>query len=68
MCASDVCTQKTVYQKFELIWFKTHDFNAINMIIRTKTDVVVFFSYQVRAVMVQLYSGKGGGKQQLICI
>ncbi len=24
-CASDVCTQKTVYQKFKLIWFKTHD-------------------------------------------
>ncbi len=21
-CASDVCTQKTVYQKFKLIWFK----------------------------------------------
>ncbi len=38
-CALDVCTQKTVYQKFKLIWYKTHDFSAINMIIRTKTDV-----------------------------
>ncbi len=25
----DVCIQKTVYQKFKLIWFKMHDFSAI---------------------------------------
>ncbi len=28
-CDSDVCIQKTVYQKFKLIWFKMHDFSAI---------------------------------------
>ncbi len=35
-CASDVCAQKTVNQKFKLIWFKTHDFSVIDMIIKTK--------------------------------
>ncbi len=44
--ALDVCTQKTIYQKFKLIWFKTHDFSAINMIIRTKTDV--FSRYELK--------------------
>ncbi len=39
-CASDVCAQKTLYQKFKPIWFKTHDFSTINMIIKTKTDVI----------------------------
>ncbi len=34
--ASDVCAQKTVYQTFELIWFKMYDFRAIYMIIKTK--------------------------------
>ncbi len=34
--ASDVCAQKTVYQKFKLIWFKTHDFSIIDMIIKSK--------------------------------
>ncbi len=40
-----VCTQKTTYQKFKLIRFKTHDFSTINMIIRIKTDV--FSRYQL---------------------
>ncbi len=53
--ASDVCTQKTVYQKFKLIWFKTYDFSAINMIIRTKTDVCSRYKLN------QLYSEKGAG-------
>ncbi len=35
-CATDVCAQKTVCQKFKLIWFKTHDFSVIYMIIKTK--------------------------------
>ncbi len=66
-CASDVCAQKTVNQKFKLIWFKTHDFSVIDMIIKTKQ---MFFSrvFEVRAVKAQPYSGKGGGEQQLICI
>ncbi len=34
--AKDVCAQQTVYQKFKLIWFKTRDFSAIDMIIKTK--------------------------------
>ncbi len=33
LCALYVCSQKTVCQKFKVIWFKTHDFSAINMII-----------------------------------
>ncbi len=44
-CASDFCAQ-TVYQKFILIWFKTDDISAINMIIRTKTDV--FSRYKLK--------------------
>ncbi len=54
-CASDVCTQKTIYQKFKLIWFKTHDFSTINMIIRTKTDV--FSRDELKAALFW----KGGG-------
>ncbi len=61
--ASDLCAQKTVYQKFKLIWFKTHDFSAIDLIIKTKQIV-----FEVWAVKAQPYSGKGGGEQQLICI
>ncbi len=37
--ASDVCAQKTVYQKFKLTWFETHDFSAKDMIIKTKQMV-----------------------------
>ncbi len=66
-CTSDPCAQKTLYQKFKLIWFKMHDFSMIDMIIKTKH---MFFSrvYGEQAVKAQLYSGKGGGEQQLICI
>ncbi len=35
-CASDVCTQKTIYRKFKLIWFKPHDFSMKVMINKTK--------------------------------
>ncbi len=59
LCALDVCTQKTVYKKFKLLWFKTHGFSKINMIIRTKTYVFLAGT----TVMAQLYSGKGGGEQ-----
>ncbi len=55
-CASDVCTQKTVYQKFKLIWFKMHDFSAINMIIRTKTDV--FSRYKLKWAALFLERGQ----------
>ncbi len=60
-CASDVCTQKTVYQTFILIWFKAHDFSAINMIIRTKTDV--FSRYELKWCSSILERGQ---EQQLI--
>ncbi len=65
--ASDACTQKTVYQKFKPIWYKTHDFSAIDMIIKTKQ---MFFGRisDLRAVKAQPHSGKGGGEQQCICI
>ncbi len=63
-CASDVCAQKTVYQKFKLIWFKTHDFNTINMIIRTKT----MFSAGTSCNGAALLWKRGRGEQQLICI
>ncbi len=64
--ASDVCTQKTVYQKFKLIWFKTHDFSTIDMIIKTKQ---MFFSrVSEEQAVAQPYSGKGGREKQLICI
>ncbi len=64
--ASDVCAQKNVYQKFKVIWFKTHDFSAID-IIQTKQ---MFFSRvsEIRVEKSQPYSGKGGGEQQLFCI
>ncbi len=55
--ASDVCTQKTVFQKFKLIWFKTHDFSVINMIIRTKTDV--FSRYELKWRSSILERGRG---------
>ncbi len=60
-CASNVCTQKTVYQKFKLIWFKTHDFSAINMIIRTKTDVFSRYELKWRSSILER-----GREQQLI--
>ncbi len=58
---------KTVYQKFKLIWYKTHDFSTIDMIIKTK---LMFFDRvsEVRAVKAQPYSGKGGRERQLIRI
>ncbi len=43
------CVRKPYYQKFKLIWFKTHDFSTINMIIRTKTDV--FSRYELKSVL-----------------
>ncbi len=55
-CASDVCAQKTIYQKFKLIWFKTHDFSVINMIIRTKADVFSRYDLKCAALF-----WKGGG-------
>ncbi len=33
--ASDVRAQKTIYQKFKLIWINTHDFSSIDIIIKT---------------------------------
>ncbi len=53
----DVCTQKTVYQKFKPICFKTHDFSTINMIIRTKTDV--FSRYELKWYIFILEKGAG---------
>ncbi len=57
--ASDVCAQKTVYQKFKLTWFKTHDFSRY-MIIKTKQ---MFFSRVslLGAVKAYNYSATGGG-------
>ncbi len=63
-CASDVCTQITVYQKFKLIWFKMHEFITINMIIRTKTDVCSRYELKWRCSILE----RGRGEQQLICI
>ncbi len=62
-CASDVCTQKTIYQKFKLMWFKTHDFSTINMIIRTKTDVFSRYELKWRSSILER-----GRDQQLIWI
>ncbi len=66
--ASDVCTLKTVYKKFKLIWFKTHDFSVIDMIIKTKKMFFFIRVSLVWAVKAQPCSAKGGGEQQLICI
>ncbi len=67
VCASDVCAQKTVYQKFKLIWFKIYDFQRDRHDNQNQTDIF-WQKSEVRAVKAQSYSGKGGGEQQLICI
>ncbi len=44
--------------------FKTLDFSVLNIIIKSKQ----MFLAGLWAVMAQLYSGKGGREQELMCI
>ncbi len=63
-CTTDACAQKTLYQKFQLIWFKMHDFSAIDMLIKTKH---IYFSrvYKEQSVKAQPCSGRAAAHLHL---